>query len=180
MPSKTSKYRTDSYPYKVYTAFVTQEGTDTEDSINSGLLTIGRTYRINEISGGMDFLNVGAPDNNLNTSFVATGQIPNSWGTGATYTLAYSAGAPVVKVLDNTIGDIYWTYVLEGTYRANFNGGFPLLMTFCPSVVVINEGGDGAKTVVLLPSDSEDYVEIKTFNANGLLKNTPLEIRVYQ
>lgn len=176
----STKYKTGSYPYIVYTALVSQVGADTEDSLNTGNLTIGRTYRINQNSPGMDFTNVGAPDNNLNTSFVATGQVPNSWGTGADFTLAYSAGVPIVKVLENTIGNVYWTYVSEGVYRANLVDSFPLTRTYCPGVTIINEGRDGLKSITLNPDrENGNYVEIRTFNANGLLDYTPIEIRVY-
>lgn len=176
-----AKYRTDSYPYKVYTALVTQSDSNSADGISSGLLTIGRTYRINENSPGMNFLNVGAIDNTVGTYFVATGQIPNSWGTGAVNTLTYSVGAPVVIVLENTIGDIFWTYSEEGIYRANLKEGFPLTRTYCPGVVIMNEGNDGTKAIALNPDPTTgDYVQITTFNANGLLNNTPIEIRVYQ
>ncbi|MEY3499974.1 MAG: hypothetical protein RL308_1643, partial [Bacteroidota bacterium] len=47
--------------YKVYTALLTQSGGNTIDSIDTGTITIGFTYRIANLSPGMDFTNVGAP-----------------------------------------------------------------------------------------------------------------------
>ena len=67
-------------PYKVYTALLTQSGDNDEQVINTGTLTIGVTYEINDNSPGMDFTNVGAPNNTVGTYFVATGTTPNSWG----------------------------------------------------------------------------------------------------
>jgi hypothetical protein len=174
-----------SKPYKVYTALLTQSGGDTEDSISAGTLTVGVTYTINQESIGMDFTNVGAPNNNIGTAFVATGTTPNSWGAGATYTLAYSAGAPVVTVLENAIGNIYWTYNTTGSYFGNLSFMSP----------------DNSKVVIFMGSNNNDFattggrvfqyyysnpvVQIATkdddtnSNSNGILCNTPIEIRVY-
>jgi hypothetical protein len=102
--------------YKVYTALLTQTGVSNvinipfEDVIP---LTIGVTYEIIN-SDGADFTNVGAPNNNVGTLFVATGTTPNSWGDG---NLNYDTGAPVVTVLENTIGNIWFTYKLSGVYK---------------------------------------------------------------
>jgi hypothetical protein len=96
--------------YKVYTALLTQSGGDDPQDIFSGNLTVGVTYQIFDDGGasGYDFTNVGAPNNDLYTRFVATGTTPNSWGTNTG--LSYNTGAPVVTVLENTIGNIWFTY----------------------------------------------------------------------
>ena len=105
--------------YKVYTALLTQSGGDDIQSTDTGTLTIGITYRIANPSPGMDFTNVGAPNNEINTYFVATGTTPASWGsienTGNS-TLEFNNGAPVVTVLENTIGNIWFTYEGVGNY----------------------------------------------------------------
>ena len=106
--------------YKVYTALLSQIGTSDPLNISSGDLTIGVTYYIDDAGGG-DFTNVGAPNNNNGTYFVATGTTPNSWGTGAN--LIYDSGAPIVIVLENTIGNIWWTYVDTGQYSINTSDG---------------------------------------------------------
>ncbi len=51
--------------------------------LTSGTLIIGKNYRIIDNSGGADFTNVGAGDNNLGTEFIALGSTPASWGTGS-------------------------------------------------------------------------------------------------
>jgi hypothetical protein len=117
--------------YRVYTALLTQYGGDSPVAIDTGLLTIGVTYYINNQSLGMDFTNVGAPNNiaGASTYFVATGTTPNSWGIEqgtSNATLTYNEGAPVVTVLENTIGNIWFTYSDVGSYYANSDGLFTL------------------------------------------------------
>jgi len=172
-------------PYKVYTALVTQSGTSTESSINTGTLTIGVTYRINENSVGMDFTNVGAPNNDLLTFFVATGTTPASWGEGAKDTLVYDEGAPVVTVLENTIGNIFWKYgygLIPGFYEVN--GTFPLGRTAViagpPNShgpfanVILGVFGQVFENIINIKSTDESFTML-----DGLLDNHFIEIRVY-
>lgn len=100
--------------YKVYTALLTQSGGDDPLNLSSGPVTKGVTYVINGGSDG-DFSNVGAPSNDDSTWFVAINdEIPNNYGT--LITLNYNAGAPVATVLENTIGNIWFTYKTPGVY----------------------------------------------------------------
>jgi hypothetical protein len=183
-----TKYRTDSYPYKVYTALLTQSGGDDPLSIQSGILTVGVTYFLDDNSGYPDFTNVGAPNNNSGTYFVATGTIPNSWGQS---TLLYNSGAPVVTVLENTIGNIWFTYVGVGIYAINANNLFTSNKTY----FVMQNPTDGDMTSFYLPSqttivnDSTLYfnsgvlsvtpLPVSITNVNNIVSNTPIEIRVY-
>jgi hypothetical protein len=102
-------------PYQVYTALLMQNGEDNEETLESGdALTIGQTYLIENGSDDPgDFLNVGAPSNDEGTLFVATGETPTKWGKT---TLAYNTGAPVVTVLENTIGNVWFKYSAVGEY----------------------------------------------------------------
>lgn len=102
-------------PYKVYTALLTQSGGPSNEGLNSGELTIGVTYTINDYSEVDDFTNVGAPSNANGVSFVATGTTPSTWIGGTT--LVYNTAAPVVTVLEDTTGlNLYWTYLNPGVY----------------------------------------------------------------
>lgn len=93
--------------YRVYTALLTQSNGDGPSMLNDEPLTIGVTYQITDQGGsGWDFTNVGAPNNNTGTYFVATGTTPNSWGDLGV-SLNFNTGAPVVTVLENTIGNIW-------------------------------------------------------------------------
>lgn len=174
----------DLRPYKVYSALLTQTGTDTEDSINSGDLDIGRTYAINEISPGMDFTNVGAPNNDLGTKFIATGTTPNSWGSGATYTLAYSAGAPVVVVLENTIGNVWFTYNGVGTYQVHAIGGF---IGIAPALSGCYFDQSNNVYYYRLDKIDDDSMQLNTYNqhtnplslSDDIMFATFIEIRVY-
>jgi hypothetical protein len=119
----------------------------------------------------MDFTNVGAPNNNVDTYFVATGTIPNSWGDeeGTDYnTLSYDIGAPVVTVLQNTIGHIWW-----GTNSA-------LKLNYINSDNLFTQD----KTfVTLIPTTNNNNTSLIQFirASNRLAGNTvsPIEIRIY-
>ena len=170
--------------YKVYTALLTQSGTEEIFYIYSGeFLTIGVTYWINDVQVGMDFTNVGAPNNNFGTYFVATGTTPNSWGIDiGTGILGYNTGAPVVTVLENTIGNIWFTYGSVGVYYMSSDNLFIYNKTVC----FIGSTGDDptAPSYGYLRGDANDLKYILTQDSsnvdyNGVLHNTPIEIRVY-
>jgi hypothetical protein len=171
-------------PYKVYTALVSQSGGDDPQGITSGLLTIGATYEIIDNAGsGWDFTNVGAPNNNIGTYFVATGTTPNSWGTnegGDFGTLQYNVGAPTVKVLENTIGNIWFNYEDVGSYGCQSNDLFTTDKTFI--LATPTSDSSAVSITVTNQSTSVKYIaplnnELQPFNS-GLI-NTPIEIRVY-
>jgi len=178
-------------PYKVFTALVTQTGGDTAITINWNdggspppeALVTGVTYRI-KTDGGVtpDFTNIGAPNNNVGTYFIATGPYPTSWGHA---TLEYNQGAPVVTVLENTIGNIWFTYDGIGLYHINSNTLFTVNKTW--NCISSDAEGlnypeeSGFKQIQRL---TDSILDLKTIGfdlsgANGKLGNTPLEIRVY-
>jgi hypothetical protein len=170
-------------PYKVYTALLTQSGDDNPDSTYSGDLLIGRTYQIFDLGGaaGYDFTNVGAPNNNIDTWFVATGTTPNSWGTNVC--LNYNTGAPVVTVLENTIGNIWFEYAGVGYYNVwtSPEALFPIgkTVSFIGSV---GEDVASASYGFLRPNGSDKFFILtkdSSTDSNNQLNNTPIEIRVY-
>lgn len=177
-------------PYKVFSALLTQSGEDDPLSIDTGLLTIGVTYMINNSNIGMDFTNVGAPNNDINTYFIATGTTPNSWGTGGeTNILNYNAGAPVATVIENTTGlNTWFRYIDTGNYVVDFSE----IITDRNIFVFINGGNYTNNPLTLVKSNftyEENAVVINSFN-DGSLSNdvlsdpdnyykTSLEIRIY-
>ena len=172
----------DLRPYKVYTALLTQSGNSVIAYINSDdeppvLLTIGVTYTIIDNTNGFDLTNVGAPNNDVGTIFTATGTTPNNWGNGY---VSYDTGAPVVTVLENTIGNIYWTYDSTGLYFANSTGAFPDGKTY----QVIGDSYD-ILSINRIEWNSPNVVLVQTLIYNtlavddSLLDRTPIEIRVY-
>ena len=170
---------TNTRPYKVYTALLTQSGENNGQGLDEGLLEIGVTYYIDGFRVGWDFTNVGAPNNNSGTYFVATGTTPNSWGEyDESNVLSYNTGTPVVTVLENTIGNIWFTYDSTGLYYANSNNLFEQNKT---TAFIGNNG----IYVLSAYRVNDELVEILTYNIStvsnedGLLNNTPIEIRVY-
>ncbi len=161
-------------PYKVYTALLTQNGGDNPLIIYEGDLTIGVTYSIDATLGPeYDFSNVGGPKYPENFPFVATGTTPNNWGAE----LLYNTGAPVVTVLENTIGNVWFTYESTGLYSINTdNLIFLTENTFAPTVTV----SDGGSPILYafstnVPFDGKLFI----YGDEGYLNNTPIEIRVY-
>jgi len=172
-------------PYKVYTALLTQSGGDDPQSIDSGAVTKGITYMVDGTSSDADFSNVGGPKYDgvtpINgTYFVAiNNDVPNNYSEGQ---LIYNTGAPVVTVLENTIGNIYWTYNGSGSYFANSDSLFTSLKT----IVFIGPLSNGStEGYSMLGVNSNTLIQkIRTLAApatysNNLLSNTPIEIRVY-
>lgn len=174
-------------PYKVFTALLTQSGGDGSQTVYIGTnygnpLTIGITYTIvgNDTT---DFTNVGAPNNEVGTSFIATGTNPNNQNANDQTYLAYNTGAPVATVLENTIGNIWFTYVSDGNYLVyNSSELFTTSKTFgliTPNTNFTNtpffsiEIGAGLTSFTqILTSDNGTF-------SNDLLFKTPIEIRVY-
>ena len=171
-------------PYKVFTALLTQSGGDNTEGIIGTPLTIGTTYKIDisaAPSGNWDFTNVGAPNNDIGTYFIATGTTANNWGTNIV--LSYNTGAPVATVLENTIGNVWFTYVSDGNYLVyNSSELFTTSKTFgliTPNTNFTNtpffsiEIGAGLTSFTqILTSDNGTF-------SNDLLFKTPIEIRVY-
>lgn len=168
--------------YKVYTALLTQSGGDNPLLIGSGEITIGVTYVINKgkVDTG-DFTNVGAPNNNDGTYFVATGTTPNEWGGTE---LGYNEGAPVVTVLENTIGNIWFIYNSTGKYRAISDALFSLNKTTIEFGSTF-QTGNNLGIMVNTDSPTVDDFNIYSISSvdqdyyNDLLFNTKIEIRVY-
>lgn len=170
--------------YKVYTALLTQSGGDSGASGYGFSLVVGVTYSIEVNDGSGDFTNVGAPNNNVGTKFVATGTTPSSWGNSGEVELGYNTGAPIATVLENTIGNIYYQYSGTGSYDINTEPEvlFPLGKT----TSFISSVGDDlyAAAYVFLRHLAGDRMTILTqgvdmLDANNQLNNTTIEIRVY-
>ena len=167
-------------PYQVFTALLTQSGGDNILLGSAFPLTIGVTYFIDDNVGGADFTNVGAPNNNIGTYFIATGTTPTSWGDG---TLEYNTGAPIATVLENTIGNVWLTYVEVGSYRIDLDIIRGLNTTFFISNNTDSAALDptpiiNAKTVSPTAYLVCSYTA-EAFPSDDILYNTPIEIRVY-
>lgn len=169
--------------YKVYTALLTQSGGDNQQNITSGILTKGVTYRIG--SGDGDYSNVGAPNNNESTYFVATADAePTTWGSLG---LTYNTGAPVATVLENTIGNIWFTFENTGIYSVNSNN---LFIEDKTTIDIDNFGGNainmentpfyiGNETIINAETQFYIFTTRPPDYRNDVLQKNRLEIRVY-
>ena len=167
-------------PYKVFTALLTQSGGSGPNQNSEFPLEVGVSYTI--FSGGAyilgDFTNVGAPNNEIGTIFIATGTTPNSWGSNIS--LSWDTGAPVATVLENTIGNVWFTYDGIGSYllvsdnlfvnnkTAKFGGRTNLDLGLWFQV---GDGNDSSEAIYLSTGDPA--------RANSYLQQATIEIRVY-
>lgn len=153
--------------YLVYTAVLSQSGGDNPKTIGEGIpLVAGVRYEFGPtaIDGSWDFSNVGGPMYPKTHAFTATASdIPNSW-TGVSF-LSYNEGDPVVTVLENNLGDIYWTYDSTGFYTGHSGGAFTenksfaLISSSTMGAIVTNISVYDNSNVLIVASDSEGYRE---------------------
>jgi hypothetical protein len=169
-------------PYKVFTALLTQSGVDfyinnSTDGIEPFI--VGVTYYIDENnSPTANFTNIGAPNNNVGTYFIATGTTPQSWGNGEYVNLRYNTGAPVATVLENTIGNIWFSYVDPGVYIINSDGLFIENKTILLSSYFTGTNSDVTYNTIFNQVDNST-IGIGIGDGNGYLNGSPIEIRVY-
>lgn len=95
---------------------------------------------------------------------------------------------PVSTVLENTIGDIVWSYEEVGTYFGTLTGAFTEGKVFCINNQFLgNFEGSDIFFQQLYPIGDQNKVIINTYiytegewrKGDMLLVNTPIEIRVY-
>ncbi len=94
--------------------------------------------------------------------------------------------APVPTILENTIGDIVWSYGDFGFFPATLAGAFPEGKV---AIFIGNTIGGGNNHTYITSADTFNvpdsvYVAVTAngnndTNSNGILTNTPVEIRVY-
>lgn len=183
-PTDVYENPSTSNSYKVFTALLTQTGGDSTGSINFNNpfpLVIGTSYTIiGNLSlnqGGTDFTNVGAPNNDSGTSFIATDTTP-IWGNEDGQ-LIFNEGAPVATVLKNNIGNIWFTYNDTGLYNLNSSALLPSNKTWC-SATLSNYNNDA--TNVIFGYYTDNIIQLQTLTPNDQRYNntdTSIEIRVY-
>ena len=172
-------------PYKVFTALLTQSGGDDElfieDFLTAGTQNIvkGTSYSIDINSDNVDFSSIGAPSNAEETNFIATMDKLNSDFPNVTWSLKYNTGTPTVTVLENTIGNIWFTYKEEGQYIVNSTNAFTNEKTW----QLIENSGSGGSVIGSILYVNSNTIWIYSFDGgiqnDNILSNTPIEIRVY-
>ena len=165
-------------PYKVYTALLTQGGGDVPGTcLGYGDIGKGFTYTIVANPDANDLTVYGSPDNNVGTSFVANQSafLPYT----SSLELSFNEGAPIVTVLENTIGNIWFTYFADGEYQVNSSDLFIIDKTWgiCPA----NTGQGNTNVFGLIDVTAMNLATSDTSDilVNNLLSKTPIEIRVY-
>jgi hypothetical protein len=113
--------------------------------------------------------------------------VPNSWGDEGL--LLTNRAIPVVVVLENTIGNVWFEYRGIGTYRINSNSLFTTDKTTCATAAFYNQIEDAF--ISLFPDIDADSTRVKFFTAKNtgeaapeladavVLQPTLFEIRVY-
>ena len=180
--SSTTTTTTTLPVYQVYTALLTQTGGDNPNLVADLPLLPGTTYKIIDNDGGTaDFTNVGAPNNTVGTYFVATGTTPTSWGDNLLGQLEYNAGAPTVIVLENTIGNIWFTYNAIGQYPCESDNLFITDKTTIDIDAYGQNGNPAAliSTSTIFPTNKFSIFTYKSFPDDDILTNNRIEIRVY-
>jgi len=177
--------------YKVYTAILVQLGGDDFDETFSGILYAGISYGVSAAGGtstvtDYDFSNIGGPKYPQEFAFVANKTaVPTSWGIQSDpgnpqYIINFNRGAPRVNILENTIGNIWFSYTTNGVYHMNSDGLFTADKT-----IGFAGGQSSAVRLSTEPVFNINYgttnvMEIVTPSGNDdKLNGAPIEIRVY-
>jgi hypothetical protein len=171
-------------PYKVYTTLLTQSGGsiiytagnfDGGPSKDNDGFNIGVTYEITANPNNTDLSLYGAPNNSVGTKFVSiySGNLSDD-NLDVDVIFTYDTGAPVVTVLENTIGNIWFTYSSSGIYMVNSSALFTASKTWTNPTIKDNIN---LPLSMFRNTDSLLYL-IDANGDNGLLE-TSIEIRVY-
>jgi len=175
-------------PYKVYTALLTQSGGDNSLGLwgnGDGDLTSaaqGTTVLITANPNNTDYSFIGAPNSNEGTYFVLTQDISYT-DLDVDTIFDINLGAPVVTILENTIGNVWFSYSGVGQYLLYSNNAFITGKTWNTKCL---DFGINGSTLRALLNNNEDLNTMNLFTesdydivADGILYNTPIEIRVY-
>ena len=170
---------------KVYKGLFTQLSPST---LTSGTLYIGARYTITLYVAGDDFSNIATVESGIiNTTgcvFIAKGELPTVWSN---MSVLYSDAAPYVKILENTIGDIKWSYIDVGGYQGTLVNGFGSLSTnfACPEdqTACVDSDKDSAY-FLYIQWYTEDSIFILTFDedltrVDNMLYHKYIEFYVY-
>jgi hypothetical protein len=168
--------------YKVFTGLLTQTGNSNPQILidtDNGNIVPGVTYQISNYQAGDDFTNIGAPSNANGVNFIATGNTATSWS--GTTELNYNTGAPVVTILENTLGNVWFEYGSAGRYYLISNNLFVIEKTF---ISIQSQGNDNDTSNISSSypqTSSQINVLINDSNGAGINDSiyTSLEIRIY-
>jgi hypothetical protein len=177
-------------PYEVYTALLTQTGaSNILPGYGDEMFTIGVTYTIVANPDNYDLTIYGAPNNNVGTSFVSNQTTVLPYTTSLEF--EYDTGAPVVTVLENTLGvNIAWAYTSTGNYAGTISSStFTSNAYLTTPSTAVQTAANNINYKVVLRIDNSDVTNktlvLTTLNCNSgnlvnsVLGKQPIEIRVY-
>lgn len=128
-----------------FKAVLKQKGASSVKLLNGNdSLYKGVTYYIERNDNNEDLTTIGAESNEQDTFFVSNGDYENLFS--ADLKLSFDRGAPVLDILENTLGYTpYCRYANIGTYTLNSTGNeFPnYVANETPVIVKINQNGVG-------------------------------------
>jgi hypothetical protein len=173
---------TNTRPYKVFTALLTQSGGDgPSEEYQGDEIYSGITYYIFTNDDNFDLVQYGAPNSNVGTYFVCNQNA--TLPLDINIQLNYNTGAPVVTVLENTIGNIWFDYIDVGYYRVDSDN---LFITNKTTLSISNSrevNSDLPTTNILIGfgETSLDFICLLSdgSSTNDTLTYTLMEIRVY-
>ena len=179
----------------IHTNYLTGNDTTGNGTIVTPYKTINKAMTV---GANNDEIRVaGSTFTALSGTITATSNGSTTWNTSVNQTgilnytdslqLIYNGGAPVVTVLENTIGNIWFTYNSTGQYYINSNGLFTINKTISYiSPNFVYESFDLPYITHTNVSANEDIIVLKSFdnitpsnNIIGFIGQYYLEIRVY-
>ena len=164
-------------PYKIYTALLTQSGGDNPIGVagDGEVINVGVTYEITDNPDNYDLTIYGSPNNSVGTFFIANQTIALPYTNSLQ--LLGNTGAPVVTVLENIIGNVYWTYDSIGFYTGHSeelftdNKSFALISSSTMGPIVTNISVYDSSSALIVASAEDGYrenfiayVEIRVYN----------------
>jgi len=170
-----------------YKFLLSQSGGDDPQTATSGTLTQGVTYEIVAFETGDNFIPSGAPNNDVGTKWIANGVAP-TWGNGSE--IGWNNGAPVVSgdVTPNGIGNIWFEFLVDGTYFLKSDALFVVGKTFLNiSINLSGAYGTTDRPTAYTGTSSDSVVVIDTVadtgagvvSTNDVLLNVLCELVTY-
>lgn len=182
-------------PYKSYVALLTQEGVEDKHEyiVNFGeivglwpTIPAGTTMLIVQNDSKSDFTISGAPNNVAGTWFIYNGIPPKIFAperVGGIVDIGYDLGAPIATVLENTIGNIWFTYNNPGDYSLNSTGLFAQNKTTVMIGSAFENVNNSSLSGIVRGDDNVCTIATVVYptvtGTDGYLQYTPIEIRVY-
>jgi hypothetical protein len=145
--------------------------------VSSGNLVVGMVYKIATVGSDPRFMSIGASDNNIGTTFVATGTGASYMGTGSAilqpYTIHSVFGTTKfsIRKLGNTIADL-----VDSVSEAGFMTATTSIETCVPVKNVW-----GFRRQIMAPEENLQYIQANIpINKQGDRFGTTVACKMYQ